>query len=99
MDNLVEYYGNQGNGYICVGNVYFKFGSVKSIRAGAVQVLEVPSPKFKSILYCDAKSDYATTYPEDKPSFDYYGGTSGNIYVPKSLPIGNTIYYIIIGTI
>ena len=98
LDNLFGYSGNQGNGYLVIENIYFKFGVYKPKAIGN-NVITISSPKFKSVMYCDCKSDYSCTYPEDKPSFDYYGGSSGRIYVPKSFPIGNNIYYIIIGII
>lgn len=98
LDNLFGYSGNQGNGYLVIENIYFKFG-VYTPKAIGNNVITISSPKFKSVMYCDCRSDYYRTYPEDKPSFDYYGGSSGRIYVPKSFPIGNNIYYIIIGII
>lgn len=96
MDNLISYSGNQAQGYIISNKLKFIFGTFKPTEAGKSFVIET-STEFYSVLYCDCKSDYKQTYPENKPSIDSYSGNQARVYVPKNFPIGNNIYYMIIG--
>lgn len=98
IDSLIKYKGSLSNGFISIGNIYIHFGVYASEKPGPV-VININSPIFKNVFYSDCKSDYYITYPENKPSIDYYGGTTARIYIPSNLPIGNRIYYMLIGAV
>ena len=94
LDNLFTYNDSTFN----IGNIKFLFSSFKTTENGNV-IIKIDNPNFKSVLFCDCRSDFYRTYPNNLPVLDYYGDSNLRFYIPSDFPIGNNIHYMIIGTI
>lgn len=55
--------------------------------------------KYKNIFQCSCRTDFYIFAPNQLPSIDFYGGENMNIYIPPEMPIGNNVYWCILGVI
>lgn len=51
-----------------IGNIKFLFSSFKTTENGNV-IIKIDNPNFKSVLFCDCRSDFYRTYPNNLITF------------------------------
>lgn len=97
--NLINFTGNQASGTInFTPNLVCEFGGFTVNENN--KVIEQPCRTyFKNIFLAEGRPDFLHGIAKSKPIIDMYSKNKFRIFIPPEIPIGNTIYYYILGIV